>query len=217
MTLALFDLDETLLAGDSDYLWGRHLVEKGIVDGATYERANHQFYEQYRQGTLDIDAFCRFAFKPLSEHPIEQLHAWREEFIKDKIKPIMTKKGLQAIERHRAAGDHLVIITSTNRFITEPIAQLYKVHQLIATEAKMARGKYTGELNRPCFAHHKIARLREWLAVADHSLDGSYGYSDSHNDIPLLNAVSHPFAVDPDENLRSHAIKNNWRIISFRD
>ena len=217
MTLALFDLDETLLAGDSDYLWGRHLVEKGIVDGASYERANRQFYEQYRQGTLDIYAFCRFAFKPLSEHPIGQLHAWREEFIESKIKPIMTKKGLQAMAKHRAAGDHLVIITSTNRFITEPIAQLYRAHQLIATEAKMAHGKYTGELDLPCFAHHKIERLHEWLALSGHSLDGSYGYSDSHNDIPLLNAVSHAFAVDPDEKLRRHAVKNNWRIISFRD
>ena len=217
MALALFDLDETLLAGDSDYLWGRHLVEKGVVDGESYERTNREFYEQYKQGTLDIYAFSRFAFKPLSEHPIEQLHAWRAEFIDEKIKPIMTKKGQDALEKHRAAGDQLVIITSTNRFITQPIAELYRVDQLIATEPKMENGKYTGELDVPCFSHHKIDRLNEWLAIAGHSLEDSYGYSDSHNDIPLLNVVSHPFAVDPDESLQSHAEKNNWEIISFRD
>ena len=217
MALALFDLDETLLAGDSDYLWGRHLVEKGVVDGESYERTNREFYEQYKQGTLDIYEFSRFAFKPLSEHPIEQLHTWRAEFIDEKIKPIMTKKGQDALEKHRIAGDQLVIITSTNRFITQPIAELYRVDQLIATEPKMENGKYTGELDVPCFSHHKIDRLNEWLAIAGHSLEDSYGYSDSHNDIPLLNVVSHPFAVDPDESLQSHAEKNNWEIISFRD
>ncbi|MFK7794546.1 MAG: HAD family hydrolase [Gammaproteobacteria bacterium] len=217
MALALFDLDETLLAGDSDYLWGQHLVQQGAVDGEVYERTNRQFYEQYKQGSLDINEFSRFAFKPLSEFPLETLKLWRTKFVEDKIKPIMTTKGMSAIEKHRAAGDHLIIITSTNNFITQPIAELYNVDQLIATQPQIVNGKYTGELDTPCFAHHKIDRLNEWLETSGLNLQGSYGYSDSHNDIPLLEAVHHPYAVDPDDNLRDHAKKHNWEIISFRD
>ena len=217
MPLALFDLDETLLAGDSDYLWGQHLVQQGAVDGDVYERTNREFYQQYKQGSLDIYEFSRFAFKPLSEYPLATLKQWRSEFVEKKIKPIMTKKGIAAIEKHRLAGDQLVIITSTNNFITQPIAELYKVDQLIATQPQMIDGKYTGELETPCFAHHKIDRLNEWLEICGLNLQGSYGYSDSHNDIPLLNAVQHPYAVDPDDNLRNHAIDNNWEVISFRD
>ncbi len=217
MALALFDLDETLLAGDSDYLWGQHLVQQGAVDAEVYERTNREFYEQYKQGNLDIYEFSRFAFKPLSEHPLDTLKQWRADFVEEKIKPIMTEKGIQALEKHRSAGDHLIIITSTNNFITQPIAELYNVHQLIATQPTMVEGKYTGELDVPCFAHHKIDRLNEWLEICGLNLQGSYGYSDSHNDIPLLNAVEYPYAVDPDDSLRSHAEKNHWEIISFRD
>ncbi len=217
MPLALFDLDETLLAGDSDYLWGQYLVQQDAVDAEVYERTNREFYEQYKQGSLDIYEYSKFAFKPLSEHPLGTLKQWRAEFVEEKIKPIMTQKGIAALEKHRLTGDHLIIITSTNHFITQPIAELYNVHQLIATQLKMVDGKYTGELDAPCFAHHKIERLNEWLEVCGLNLQGSYGYSDSHNDIPLLNAVQHPYAVDPDDNLRSHAKNNNWEIISFRD
>jgi len=216
LALALFDLDETLLAGDSDYLWGQHLVEQGVVDKDAYERTNREFYEQYKQGTLDIYEFSRFAFKPLSEHPINVLKQWRVDFVNEKIKPIMTEKGVEAIEKHRSAGDHLIIITSTNQFITQPIAELYNVHQLIATQPQMINGKYTGELDTPCFSHHKIDRLNEWLAISGLNLKGSFAYSDSHNDIPLLNAVEHPIAVDPDDKLRGHAKQNDWNIISFR-
>ena len=217
MALALFDLDETLLAGDSDYLWGQHLVERGAVDGQAYERTNREFYEQYKQGRLDIFEYCRFAFKPLSEHPLETLKQWRSEFVEEKIKPIMTEKGIATLEKHRIAGDQLIIITSTNSFITQPIAELYSVHQLLATQPKMADGKYTGELDFPCFANYKIDRLNEWLKLSGLNLQGSYGYSDSHNDIPLLNAVENAYAVDPDDKLLRHAKDNNWQIISFRD
>lgn len=217
MPLALFDLDETLLAGDSDYLWGQHLVEMGAVDGEMYERTNRQFYQQYKQGTLDIYEFSRFAFKPLSEHPLETLQQWRADFVEQKIKPIMTTIGIDMVEKHRAAGDHLIIITSTNQFITQPIAELYNVHQLLATQPKIENGNYTGELDVPCFSHHKIERLNKWLENSGLSLDGSFAYSDSHNDLPLLKAVDHPYAVDPDEKLREHAMQNNWEIISFRD
>ena len=217
MALALFDLDGTLLAGDSDYLWGQHLVELGVVDSDSYERTNREFYEQYLQGTLDIYAFSRFAFKPLSQHPLNTLKQWRSDFVERRIKPIMTRKGIDAVDRHRKAGDHLIIITSTNSFITQPIAELYGVHQLIAAQPEMVDGKYTGELVSPCFAHHKLDRLNEWLEVCGLDLRGSYGYSDSHNDLPLLDAVEHPYAVDPDDKLQQHAIKHGWEIISFRD
>ena len=217
MAVALFDLDETLLAGDSDYLWGQYLVQRGAVDGETYEQANRLFYEQYQQGTLDIEAFSRFAFRPLSEHPLDVLRRWRTEFIEQKIAPIMLSKGKQLVERHRQAGDKLVIITSTNSFITQPIAELYDVHQLLAAEPEIVDGKFTGELRAPCFAQHKVERLNEWLKLTGNNLSGSYGYSDSHNDIPLLENVVNSIAVDPDEKLRTHAIANDWTIISLRD
>ncbi len=216
MPIALFDLDETLLAGDSDYLWGQHLVELGAVDRDYYEETNHKFYEQYKQGTLDIYEFSRFAFKPLSEYPMETLVQWRSEFVNQKIKPIITRKGIQTIEHHRSAGDHLIIITSTNHFITKPIAELFNVHQLIAAQPEIVDGKYTGELDTPCFAHHKIDRLNEWLETCGLNLQGSHAYSDSHNDLPLLEAVDHPCAVDPDDILREHAMNHQWKIISFR-
>ena len=133
MPLALFDLDETLLSGDSDYLWGQHLVEQGVVDRSEYEETNREFYEQYKQGILDIEAFCRFAFRPLSQHPIEKLKQWRADFVENKIKPIMLEKGKELLQYHRQRGDTLVIITATNNFITAPIAELYQVDQLIAT------------------------------------------------------------------------------------
>ena len=216
MALALFDLDETLLAGDSDYLWGQFLVQQGAVDGEFYERTNRKFYEQYKQGTLDIAEFSRFAFKPLSEHPLETLKQWRAEFVEQNIKPIMLDKGIALIEQHRQAGDKLIIITSTNRFVTEPIAELYNVHQLLATEPEKINGRYTGELGLPCFANHKVDRLNEWLATSEHDLSDSCAYSDSHNDVPLLENVARPVAVDPDDKLKTHALKNNWEIISLR-
>lgn len=216
MALAFFDLDETLLAGDSDYLWGQYLVEKGAVDGEFYETTNREFYQHYKAGTLDIHEFARFAFKPLSEHPLDTLHQWRKEFVEQKIEPIILQKGIDTIEKHRENNDVLVIITSTNRFITEPIADLYNVDQLLATDPEMVDGKYTGELELPCFSHYKVDRLSEWLKKTGHNLEGSYGYSDSHNDIPLLETVTHPFAVDPDDGLKSHAQSKRWPVISFR-
>lgn len=217
MPLALFDLDETLLAGDSDYLWGQYLVQKGVVDGDYYETTNRAFYQQYKEGTLDIYEFARFAFKPLSEHPIENLKSWRQEFIQDRIKPIMTNKGLQRIEQHRQAGDTIVIITSTNQFITEPIAELYEADQLLATLPAMNNGQYTGELAKPCFSQYKITRLREWCELTQQSLENSIAYSDSHNDIPLLSIATSAYAVDPDDKLKVYAQQQGWPIISFRD
>ena len=217
MSLVLFDLDNTLLAGDSDYLWGEFLVEKGIVDGEAYRSANERFYEQYREGRLDIAEFLRFALQPLAQHPPEQLYAWREDFIEERIRPILLDAAFNLVEKHRRAGDVLLVITATNRFVTEPIAKLYGIEHLIATMPEFRDGHYTGGFEgTPCFQRGKVTKLNEWLAENDHGLEGSWFYSDSHNDLPLLEQVSNPVAVDPDETLRGVALAKGWPVISLR-
>jgi HAD superfamily hydrolase (TIGR01490 family) len=217
MSLTIFDLDNTLLDGDSDYLWGQFLAERGIVDGTLYEQQNQAFYEQYKQGTLDIDEFLNFALKPLSEHPLEKLYSWREQFMQEKILPIILDKGRQLIEQHRQQGNILMIITATNRFVTQPIAENLGIPFLLATDPEKIDNRYTGRVHGiPCFQQGKVARLRRWLTGSAATLDDSWFYSDSHNDLPLLELVTHPVAVDPDEALRQHAISNQWDIISLR-
>jgi HAD superfamily hydrolase (TIGR01490 family) len=217
MSLAIFDLDNTLLADDSDYLWGQFLIEQGIVDGAAYERDNQQFYDDYRAGTLDIQEFLAFMLRPLAEHPLEQLLTWRAQFIEDKIRPILLPKAMELLARHRTAGDTLLIITATNRFLTAPIAELLEVPHLLATEVEFTAGRYTGRpVGIPCFQHGKVERLSAWLAETGHNLDESWFYSDSHNDLPLLGQVSYPVAVDPDATLAEHAQEHGWLIISLR-
>ena len=217
MTLAIFDLDNTLIADDSDYLWGKFLVDRGIVDRLVYDKINAQFYEDYQNGTLDMMAFLRFALAPLAAHPIEQLHNWRQDFINTIIKPLLLDKAKALIEKHRAQGDTLLVITATNSFITAPIVALYGIEHLIATTPEMIDGKYTGNVNGvPCFQEGKVTRLNEWLTLNNKRLEGSYFYSDSHNDLPLLKLVDFPFAVDPDEKLRDFAVTQKWEIISLR-
>jgi HAD superfamily hydrolase (TIGR01490 family) len=217
LSLVLFDLDNTLLAGDSDYLWGQFLVEQGIVDGDAYAQANERFYAQYREGRLDIAEFLRFALQPLAAHEPARLYAWREAFIEQKIQPILLDAASEVIEKHRQAGDLLVVITATNRFVTEPIAQLYGIEHLIATTPEFRDGRYTGRFEgTPCFQEGKVTRLAEWLAETGHGLDGSWFYSDSHNDLPLLAKVSNPVAVDPDETLLGVAQARGWPVISLR-
>ena len=218
MGLALFDLDNTLLGGDSDYLWGRFLVEHGIVDGDEYEARNQDFYEQYRAGSLDIQAFLAFSLAPLAAHPPERLYQWREAFVETFIEPIMLPAARDLLERHRAAGDELVIITATNRFVTEPIAERFGVHHLLATEPEMRDGRYTGRpAGIPCFQDGKVRRLEAWLAEQGRDLRDTWFYSDSHNDLPLLERVDRPVAVDPDETLRRIAHERGWPVISLRD
>jgi HAD superfamily hydrolase (TIGR01490 family) len=217
MSLALFDLDNTLIAGDSDYLWGEFLVERGIVEGAAYRSANEHFYAQYRAGCLDIAEFLHFALKPLADHSPEQLYRWREEFIAERIKPILLPAAFAAVEKHRQAGDLLMVITATNRFITEPIVKLYGIAHLIATTPVFRDGRYTGHFEgTPCFQEGKVKRLDEWMAESGQDLQGSWFYSDSHNDLPLLAKVSHPVAVDPDATLARIALENGWPVLSFR-
>lgn len=218
MTLAIFDLDNTLIADDSDYLWGKFLVDQGIVDRLVYDKINAQFYEDYQNGTLDMMAFLRFALAPLAAHSIEQLNSWRQEFINTIIKPLLLDKAKALVEKHRAQGDTLLVITATNSFITAPIVALYGIANLIATTPESIDGKYTGNVTGiPCFQEGKVTRLNEWLTLNNERLEGSYFYSDSHNDLPLLKLVDHPVAVDPDEKLHDFAIAQKWEIISLRD
>ena len=217
MTLAIFDLDNTLIADDSDFLWGQFLVEQGIVDRILYERINAQFYEDYQQGNLDMIAFLRFALKPLADHSLDQLEVWREQFLAEVIKPIYLQSAQALVDKHRAQGHTLLVITATNRFITQPIVKMYGIENLIATTPELVDGRYTGEIvGIPSFQAGKVTLLNEWLEKTGETLAGSYFYSDSHNDLPLLQLVDNPIAVDPDDKLREFAQSKGWQIMSLR-
>ncbi len=216
MALAIFDLDNTLLAGDSDYLWGVFLSETGAVDRASYESENERFFQQYQAGELDIYEFLRFSMRPLKDNSVETLLAWRTQFIEQKIRPIVLEPALALVDKHRRAGDTLMIITATNAFVTQPIAELLGIENLIATDPQMKEGRFTGEVEGlPSFREGKVERLEHWLKAHAKTLDKSSFYSDSHNDLPLLERVSNPVAVDPDEKLLAYAHSQNWPIISL--
>lgn len=217
MSLAIFDLDNTLLAGDSDYLWGRFLVDREIVDGIEYAAQNERFYRAYQAGTLDIHGYLRFALKPLAQHELSQLRIWRAQFIEEHIRPIVLSHARDLVESHRRRGDVLLIITATNRFLAEPIAGLFGIDHLLATDPEIANERYTGAVTGiPTFREGKIEALNAWLMRTGHPLTDSYFYSDSHNDIPLLERVSCPVAVDPDPELHRQALQRGWPIISLR-
>ncbi|HEY7744243.1 MAG TPA: HAD family hydrolase [Burkholderiales bacterium] len=215
--LVLFDLDNTLLAGDSDFEWAQFLIEQGVLDREVYEARNEKFFEEYQAGTLDIHAFLDFQLKPLSRHSRAQLAAWHREYMERKIRPMIRATARALVERHR--GDERVVITATNRFVTAPIAREFGIAELIATEPEERDGEFTGKVSgTPCFREGKVIQLEAWLerrgrALAEYS--ESWFYSDSHNDLPLLERVSHPVAVDPDATLRARAERAGWRIISL--
>jgi HAD superfamily hydrolase (TIGR01490 family) len=217
MSLAIFDLDNTLLAGDSDHLWGEFLVERQVVSKETYGAANERFYRQYQEGSLNIDEFLQFSLRPLAEHEPARLLAWREIFVEQKIRPILLQAAQELVERHRQAGDRLMVITATNRFVTEPIVGLYGIDHLIATTPEFVDGRYTGRyIDIPSFQEGKVKLLEQWLHEQQESLEGSWFYSDSHNDLPLLRRVEHAVAVDPDAKLRQVAQAAGWPVISLR-
>ena len=220
MNLALFDLDNTLLSGDSDFEWAQFLIEQGVLDRELFEAKNLAFYEQYKRGALDIHEFLDFQLKPLSRHPRRVLDAWHEEFMRRKVRPMMGKPAHDLVARHRAAGDVCVVITATNSFVTAPIAREFGVEHLIATEPEQQNGEFTGRVDGvPSFREGKVTRLEEWMAQRGWnwgSFADSWFYSDSLNDLPLLEKVKNPVAVNPDVTLRAHAEEHGWRIMSLR-
>ncbi|MBB3143567.1 histidinol-phosphatase [Halomonas organivorans] len=217
MSLAIFDLDNTLLSIDSDHAWGEFLLEQGAVDPVAYKEANDRFMADYEAGTLDMKEFLSVALKPLADNSPEQLAAWHQQFMASKIEPHILPRGEELIARHRARGDTLLIITATNRFITGPIAERLGVDDLIAVEPEMVEGRYTGRVSGvPSYREGKVTRLEAWLTDRDHTLHDAWFYSDSHNDLPLLEQVDHPVAVDPDATLRQAAEARGWRVISLR-
>lgn len=218
MALGIFDLDNTLLAGDSDYLWGQFLIQQQLVDSDWYEQENRRFYEEYKQGELDINEFLTFSLQPLTTMSMQRLDELHQQFMAESIEPIVLTKAEALLARHRQAGDFLLIITATNRFVTEPIAERFGVDDLLATDAEIVNGRYSGKASGiPCFQEGKVKRLNSWLAQTKHNMEGSWFYSDSHNDLPLLEAVEHPVAVDPDDTLAQHAEMRGWPVMSLRD
>jgi HAD superfamily hydrolase (TIGR01490 family) len=220
MKLVLFDLDNTLLTGDSDFQWAQFLIEQKVLDREVYEARNIEFYEQYKAGTLDIHEFLDFQLKPLSRHSREQLNDWRRSFMEQKIMPLIAPGARELIARHQTERDLCIIITATNSFVTAPIARILGIDHLIATEPEQKDGQFTGRVSGvPCFQEGKITRLEQWLDAQNLtwlSFLQSWFYSDSLNDLPLLKKVTHPVAVDPDATLREHAQRNGWPIISLR-
>ncbi len=220
MKLVLFDLDNTLLSGDSDFEWAQFLIERGVLDREVYEARNQAFYDQYKAGTLDIHEFLDFQLKPLSRHPRTQLDTWHAQFMQEKILPIINRKARELVDMQLREADLLAIITATNSFVTTPIAREFRVEHLIATEPEQNSGEFSGKVaGVPCFREGKITRLDAWLKQRGASWEGvkeSWFYSDSLNDLPLLERVSNPVAVDPDPTLQAHAEKRGWPIISLR-
>ena len=218
MKLALFDLDNTLLDGDSDYAWAQFLIEEGVLHPDEYHAKNEWFYERYKDGTLDIHEFLDFQLAPLAKRPRAQLDAWHSDFMRRKVRPMILPRAPELIARH--ADALTAIVTATNRFITEPIARELGVAAIIATDIEEVDGMFTGKpRGTPTFREGKIARVNEWLASRGHRLEDfeSWFYSDSLNDLPLLERVTHPVAVDPDATLRAHATERGWQIISLRE
>ena len=217
LNLALFDLDNTLLAGDSDFEWAQFLIEEGVLDREVYEARNQDFYDQYKAGTLDIREFLDFQLKPLSRHSRAVLDAWHADYMKRKIMPVIRDSARELVARHR--NDTRVLITATNSFVTAPIAREFGIEHLIATEPAHVDGEFTGSVwDMPCFREGKVQRLDAWLAgrgATLSSFDESWFYSDSLNDLPLLERVTHPVAVDPDDTLRAYAETKSWPVISL--
>ena len=220
MNLTLFDLDNTLLNGDSDFEWSQFLIRIGVLDRELFEAKNIAFYEHYKAGTLDIQEFLDFQLKPLSRHARKTLDEWLQRFMREQALGMITQTARDLVNRHRAAGDICVIITATNSFVTAPLAREFGVEHLIATEPEHKNGEFTGNVaDVPCFREGKITRLENWLAQQGwnwNSFTNTTFYSDSLNDLPLLAKVKNPIAVNPDDTLRQHAAQHGWQVMNLR-
>ena len=217
MPLALFDLDNTLIAGDSDHSWGQFLFENGYVDATHYRRNNDKYYRDYVAGTLDNDAYLKFSLAPLAEMPMQQLADMHAVFMDQYIIPMHLPKADELLQKHRAQNDRIVVITSTNRFVVEPICHALGITEILATELVIKNGRYSGDVDGVAtFREGKVTRLTAWLKQHRETLEGSYFYTDSINDLALLECVDQPIVVDPDPALLSEAKKRNWQVISLR-
>lgn len=217
MALAIFDLDNTLIAGDSDHSWGLFLVVENIVDHQHYKTMNDKFYADYESGCLDILAYLEFSLEPLTRLSMENLQSLHKKFMRNVINPMKLQQAADLINHHQQAGDRLLVITSTNRFIVEPICKSLGIDEIIATDLEIVDNKYTGKVRgTPTFKEGKVTRFHQWLEAQKLSNNGSYFYSDSINDMPMLLEVDHPIAVDPDSALRKEAESRHWKIISLR-
>lgn len=218
MRLAIFDLDNTLIAGDSDHSWGEFLVAKKLVDAQVYAQANDRFYQQYKAATLDIQEYLRFSLAPLTQFTLDDLAVLHAEFMRDFIEPMMLPKAKALLQEHRAQGDYLLIITATNSFVTHPIAAHLGVDDILASDAEILNNRYTGKgSGTPCFQGGKVIRLHAWLKEKNFDLNDAYFYSDSINDLPLLEQVPNPIVVDGDERLSAVAAERGWKHISLRN
>lgn len=216
MNLAVFDLDHTLLNGDSDYLWGQFLVAHDLVDRELYARENQRFYDEYLAGTLDIHEFAAFSLKPMTVHPLATMNALRDRFVAECIAPIVARDAPALLARHRAAGDELLITTATNRYIVEPIAEHLGVRHLLATEPERDGERFTGRITVANFRDDKVVNLKAWLAAQPRAFGEISAYSDSRNDLPLLEFADRAHAVDADPVLKAEAERRGWPVISLR-
>lgn len=220
MDLVLFDLDNTLLAGDSDFAWAQFLISKGVLDREVQEAKNIAFYEQYKAGTLDIFEFLDFQLAPLARHSRAELDAWHREFLQDSIRPMITAQARALVNQHLERGAIVAVVTATNSFVTGPIVREFGIPHLIATIPAQQDGAFTGKpRGTPAFKCGKIERVEAWLeslGLYFGSFEQSWFYSDSHNDLPLMQKVDKPVAVDPDDTLRAHAVQHGWPVISLR-
>ena len=213
--LTIFDLDNTLLAGDSDRAWGQYIVEKKIVSDA-FLVESEKFYNSYYEGDLDIDGFLAFCLKPLTENKLSELLELRKGFIEDEIKPMMLEEAIRTVEQKKIEGP-VIIATATNSFVTRPIADLFKIKDLIATEFVIRDNEFTGEVDGiPCFREGKVKKVEEWVEANGYDLSSATFYSDSFNDLPLLEKVETAIVVDGDDKLIEQAKNNDWECISFR-
>ena len=217
MSLAIFDLDNTLIGGDSDFLWGEFIGEEGIVDANAYRKKNEYFYQQYDLGTLDIYAWLEFCLEPLTRYSMTELQELHHRFMIQKIEPILLDKAQNCINRHKERGDTVLVITASTSFVTAPIVKKYGINHLLATEPEIKAGRYTGGVSGiPCFQSGKVDKLMPWLQKNEETLTGSTFYSDSHNDLPLLELVDNPVAVNADKILTKIAEKKGWEVLNWR-
>ncbi len=219
MTLAIFDLDNTLLDGDSDYRWGEFLCEIGLADAKEFKKLNDIFYAEYLSGTLDVYSYLRFALHPIAGKTTIEVDCMQRRFVRDYIEPILLDSAFDLIDQHRIAGDILLLITATNSVVAKPLAARLGFEHWLASEAEISANKFTGEpFGLPCFQAGKVHHLHAWRSsqLNPPDLEESWFYSDSHNDLPLMQEVGYPVAVDPDPILRAHAKASNWKVISLR-